>query len=135
VAQSCPLTTLDTLPYGRVSAFGRLYDRASFSLNIVIGISYSILTEVLAMKLIKFVMAVLGLIFGVMLFFWLFGLVTSLLWYGLVIGILGAIGYGGYKLFKRAEQKLVGGGSAGSLMDDRDFSLSWEDYDRKYLKK
>ena len=51
------------------------------------------------MKLIKLIMAILGLIFGVMLFFWLFGLVTSLLWYGLVIGFLGAIGYGGYKLF------------------------------------
>jgi hypothetical protein len=87
------------------------------------------------MKFIKLIMAILGLIFGVMLFFWLFGLVTSLLWYGLVIGVLGAIGYGGYKLFKRAEQKLVGGGSAGSLIEDRDFSLSWEEYDRKYLNK
>ena len=96
------------------------------------------------MKLIKFVMAILGLIFGVMLFFWLFGLVTSLLWYGLVITlgglflldpILGAIGYGGYRLFKRAEQKYVGGGSPARLMDDRDYSLSWEEYDRKYLKK
>ena len=87
------------------------------------------------MKFIKLIMAILGLIFGVMLFFWLFGLVTSLLWYGLVIGVLGAICYGGYKLFKRAEQKLVGGGSAGSLIEDRDFSLSWEEYDRKYLNK
>ena len=87
------------------------------------------------MKLIKFVMAVLGLIFGVMLFFWLFGLVTSLLWYGLVIGVLGAIGYGGYWLFKRAEQKYVGGGSAGSLIVDRDFILSLEEYDMIYLNK
>ena len=42
------------------------------------------------MKLIKLVMAVLGLIFGVMLFFWLFGLVTSLLWYGFVLAVIGA---------------------------------------------
>jgi hypothetical protein len=125
----------DTLPNGRVYACGRLYDSGSFSLNIVHAISYISQTGVITMKLIKFVMAVLGLIFGVMLFFWVFGLVTSLLWYGIVIGVLGAIGYGGYKLFKKAEGKYVGGGSQGSLTDDRDFSLSWEEYDRKYLKK
>jgi len=87
------------------------------------------------MKLIKLILAILGVIFGVMLFFWLFGLVTSLLWYGLVIGVLGAIGYGGYRLFKRAESKYVTGGSASGLIEERDFSLSWEEYDRKYLNK
>ncbi|HLA95503.1 MAG TPA: hypothetical protein VK612_07270 [Pyrinomonadaceae bacterium] len=87
------------------------------------------------MKLIKLIVAILGLIFGVMLFFWLFGLITSLLWYGLVIAVLGAIGYGGYRLFKKAENKYIGGGSANSMIEDRDFNLSWEDYDRKYLNK
>ena len=87
------------------------------------------------MNIIKFLVAVLGLIFGVMLFFWLFGLITSLLWYGLWIGILAAVGYGGYKLFKKAETKYVGEGSAGGYIEDRDFNLSWEEYDRKYLKK
>ena len=38
-------------------------------------------------------------------------------------------------VYLRAEQKYVGGGSAGSLIEDRDFSLSWEEYDRKYLNK
>lgn len=87
------------------------------------------------MKLIKLILAILGTIFGVMLFFWLFGLVTSLLWYGLVIGVLGAIGYGGYRLFKKAENKYVTGGTSSGLIEDRDFSLSWEEYDRKYLNK
>ena len=87
------------------------------------------------MKLIKFILAVLGMIFGVMLFFWLFGLVSTLLWYGVVFGLLGAVGYGGYRLFTRAEQKFVTGGAAGGYLDDRDYSLSWEEYDRKYLKK
>ena len=87
------------------------------------------------MNFIKFVLAVLGLIFGVMIFFWLFGLVTSLLWYGLVIGVLAGIGYGAYKLFTKAEQKLVGSGSAYDELGERDYSLSWEEYDRKYLKK
>ena len=88
------------------------------------------------MNFIKFVIAVLGLVFGVMLFFWLFGLITSLLWYGIWIGLLAAVGYGGYKLFKKAENKYVGDGAAsGGYIDDRDFNLSWEEYDRKYLKK
>lgn len=87
------------------------------------------------MKLIKLLIAILGLIFGVMLFFWLFGLITSLLWYGLVIGVIGAIGYGAFKLFKKAENKYVGSGSAGGYIEDRDFGLSWEEYDKKYLNK
>lgn len=87
------------------------------------------------MKLIKLILGMLGLIFGVMLFFWLFGLVSTLLWYGIVLGFLGAIGYGGYKLFRKAENKYVGAGTAGGYIEDRDFNLSWEDYDKKYLKK
>ena len=88
------------------------------------------------MKFIKLVLAILGLIFGVMLFFWLFGLITSLIWYAFWIGLLAAVGYGGYKLFKKAENKYVGVGStAGYIEEPRDYSLSWEEYDRKYLKK
>ena len=88
------------------------------------------------MKFIKLVLAVLGLIFGVMLFFWLFGLITSLIWYAFWIGMLAAVGYGGYRLFKKAENKYVGGGSPTGYIDEqRDYTLSWEEYDRKYLKK
>ena len=87
------------------------------------------------MKFIKLILAILGLIFGVMLFFWLFGLITSLLWYGFWIGLLAAVGYGGYKLFRKAENKYVGSGPATAYLDERDYSLSWEEYDRKYLKK
>ena len=86
------------------------------------------------MNFIKLILAILGLIFGVMLFFWLFGLITSLLWYGIWIGLLVAAGYGGYKLFKKAENKYVGPAST-SYLEDRDYTLSWEEYDRKYLKK
>jgi hypothetical protein len=107
-----------------------------FSLNIVSPISYiSLSGGMSAMKLIKFILAILGMIFGVMLFFWLFGLVSTLLWYAVMFGLLAAVGYGGYKLFVRAEQKYVGDGAAGGYLDDRDYSLSWEEYDRKYLKK
>lgn len=77
----------------------------------------------------------LGLVFGVMLFFWLFGLVSTLLWYGIVLGFFGVVGYGGYRLFRKAEDKYVGGSVAGGYIEDRDFGLSWEEYDKKYLNK
>jgi len=87
------------------------------------------------MNFIKLILAILGLIFGVMVFFWVFGFITSLIWYAFWLGLLGAVAYGGYRLFKKAETKLVGEGSATGYIDERDFSLSWEEYDRKYLKK
>jgi len=86
------------------------------------------------MNFIKFILAVLGLIFGVMLFFWLFGLVTSLLWYALVFGVIGAIGYSGYRLFRKAEDKYVTGGST-DYLETRDFDSSWDEYKQKYLSK
>jgi len=87
------------------------------------------------MNFIKVILAILGLIFGVMVFFWVFGLITSLIWYAVWIGLITAVGYGGYKLFKKAENKYVSGGSTAGYIDERDFSLSWEEYDKKYLKK
>ncbi len=86
------------------------------------------------MKFIKLLIAILGLIFGVMLFFWLFGLVTSLLWYGVVFGVIAAIGYSGYKLFRKAEDKYVGAGTT-DYLDTRDFDTSWDEYKQKYLSK
>ncbi|HMQ02693.1 MAG TPA: hypothetical protein PKD26_02095 [Pyrinomonadaceae bacterium] len=86
------------------------------------------------MNFIKFVLAVLGLIFGVMLFFWLFGLITSLLWYGVWLAVIGGIGYGAYRMFVKAEQKLVGPGSA-DYLDARDYDSSWDEYKQKYLNK
>ena len=87
------------------------------------------------MNIIKVILAILGLIFGVMVFFWVFGLITSLIWYAVWLGLIAAVGYGGYKLFKKAENKYVGSGSTAGYIDERDFNLSWEEYDKKYLKK
>jgi len=87
------------------------------------------------MNIIKIILAILGLIFGVMLFFWLLGLVTSLLGWALWIGVIAALGYGGYKLFTKVESRVLGQGKANELNDTRDFDMSWEEYDRKYLSK
>ena len=87
------------------------------------------------MNIIKIILALLGIFFGVMLLFWVIGLVSTLLWYGVVIGLLAAVGYGGYKMFRKAEDKYVGAGSAAGQIDARDYNMSWEDYERKYLNK
>ena len=87
------------------------------------------------MKIIKVILAMLGLVFGVMLFLWLFGWVASLLWYGLWLGVIGAVGYGAYRLFTKAEQRYVGGGTGAGSIEARDFDMSWDEYERKYLSK
>ncbi len=87
------------------------------------------------MNIIKIILAILGIILGVMVFFWLIGVVYSLIWYLFWIGVVGAIGYGGYKLFKKAEAKTLGTGSSGEIGGTRDFDMSWEEYERKYLSK
>ena len=87
------------------------------------------------MNFIKFILIVLGLIFGFMLFSWVIGIVGSLLWYGFWIGLLAAVGYGGYKLFLKAERKYVGPGAAGGYIDDSDLDFTFEERKRKYLNK
>ncbi|MBA2379025.1 MAG: hypothetical protein H0V76_05575 [Blastocatellia bacterium] len=87
------------------------------------------------MGIIKFILAVLGLILGVYMVLWVLGIISALLWYGVVVGVLAAVGYGGYRLFRSAEDKALGAGPASLEIDDRDYSMSWEEYDRKYLKK
>ena len=87
------------------------------------------------MGFIKLILTILGVIFGVMLFFWLFGLITSLLWYGFWIGLLAAVGYGGYKLFQKVERKALAAEKHSGLGSSYDVNLSWDEYERKYLKK
>ncbi|HMO82512.1 MAG TPA: hypothetical protein PKD24_17185 [Pyrinomonadaceae bacterium] len=87
------------------------------------------------MNIIKFILAVLGLILGVYLFFWVLGIVSALLWYAVVLGLLVAVGYGGYKLFTKAEKKALGEGDLMGEIADRDYTMSWEEYEKKYLNK
>ncbi len=83
------------------------------------------------MNFIKIILAILGLVFGVIVVFWLLGIVYSLIWYVFWLGLLGAVGYGGYKLFKKAEAKALGGGMPPGIGDARDYDMSWEEYERK----
>ncbi len=86
------------------------------------------------MSFIKFLVTFLALIFGVMLVFWLFGFVYSLLWYAFWLAVLGTAAYGGYKLFQGATGRL-GGKKQKEIEQFRDFDLSWDEYSKKYLHK
>ncbi|HJS51357.1 MAG TPA: hypothetical protein VJ781_05615 [Pyrinomonadaceae bacterium] len=87
------------------------------------------------MNILKILLAIVGIVLGIYLFFWILGIVSSLLWYGVMIAIVGAVGYGGYRLFRKAEDKYVGPGTARDSLDSRDYDMSWDEYERKYLHK
>jgi hypothetical protein len=87
------------------------------------------------MNFIKIILAILGLIFLFMVGSWVLGIVWGLLGWALWIGVIAAIGYGGYKLFTKIESRVLGPRSPSELPDSRDFNMSWEEYDRKYLHK
>ena len=86
------------------------------------------------MKMIKIIMAAIGLVFIGMASLWVFGFLSSILWYVFWIGLLGAVGYGGYTLFLKAERKALGSDPHAGL-GAADINMSWDEYDRKYLRK
>ena len=87
------------------------------------------------MNIIKLILGALGVIFGVLIVLWVLGFVWSIIWYLLFFGILAAIGYGGYTLFKKAEAKALGGNSHTGIGTNIDIPMSWDEYDKKYLHK
>jgi hypothetical protein len=87
------------------------------------------------MNFIKIILAILGVIFGVILVLWGLSFVYSVIWYLFWIGIIAAVGVGGYRLFRKLEDKALGAGSPHDLTDGRDINMSWDEYERKYLRK
>ncbi len=87
------------------------------------------------MNFIKIILAMLGVVFLGVIGLWILGAVWSLFGWAIWIGVLGAVVYGGYKLFTAIERRALGKGESIGSLDDRDYSLSWEEYDRKYLNK
>ena len=87
------------------------------------------------MNIIKFILGVIGLVFVGMLLMWVLGFIGSIIWYLFWIGLLGAIGYGGYRLFRKMEDKALGAGSSTGIGSGTDINMSWDEYERKYLRK
>ncbi len=86
------------------------------------------------MNIIKIILTLLGVVFGTLLVLWVLNLVGALIWYIVFFGIFAALGYGGYRLFKKAEAKALGYDSRAGI-DAGDINMSWDEYDKKYLHK
>lgn len=86
------------------------------------------------MNIIKIILAAIGLVFVGMALLWVLGFLSSIIWYAFWIGLLGAVGYGGYKLFLKAEAKALRSDPHAGL-GGADINMSWDEYDRKYLRK
>jgi hypothetical protein len=88
----------------------------------------------LGMNFIKFILAIIGLILGAWVVLWVLGAVWSMLWYLVVFGLLAGVLYGGYRLFTTIEAKALGA-ERHSNLTGVDVNMSWDEYERKYLKK
>ena len=89
------------------------------------------------MDTLKIILAAIGVIAVVVIAIWLIGIISALLWFALWIGLIGAIGYGGYKLLfgkakttPKLEEK-----TPIAIADLKDTDRALEEYKRKYLSE
>lgn len=86
------------------------------------------------MNIVKLILGAIGLVFVGMLFLWALGWIGTLLGWAFWLGLIGLIGYGGYKLFLKVERKALGADKHDGL-GTGDVQMSWDEYDKKYLHK
>jgi len=88
------------------------------------------------MNIIKLILAGIGLLFVGIVLLWVVGLMGSILSWVFWLGLIGIVGYGGYRLFRKIEDKTLGGGSRNGLgAGGADIKMSWDEYDKKYMHK
>lgn len=89
------------------------------------------------MDFIKIILIAIGLIVLLVAGYWLIGVVYGLFWLLLYAGIIGAIGYGGYKLFfeKEKSRAQLEDKTPITIADLQDADRALEEYKRKYLPK
>ena len=87
------------------------------------------------MNIVKLFLGALGVVFAVLVALWVLGFIWSAIWYLIVFGIIGAIGYGGYKLFLKAERRALGSDNYSNIGSGGEIPMSWDEYDKKYLHK
>lgn len=89
------------------------------------------------MDKIKFILAVIGVIAVVIAAIWLIGIVSALLWFALWLGLIAAIGYGGYRLLfaknKKETAPQLKEKTPAAIADLSDADRALEEYKRKYL--
>lgn len=82
-------------------------------------------------------MIAIGILAVLVIGYWLLGVIYTLFWLLVYAGIIGLIGYGGYKLFfagEKAEKQLEEKTSV-SIAEMRDADRALKEYKDKYLPK
>lgn len=89
------------------------------------------------MDTVKIILAVIGAIAVVVAGIWLIGIISAILWFALWIGLIAAIGYGGYKLFlgKSKSSAKLEEKTPIAIADLKDTDRALEEYKRKLLPK
>jgi hypothetical protein len=89
------------------------------------------------MDTIKIILAAIGVIAVVIIGIWLIGIVSAILWFMLWIGLIAAIGYGGYKLLFAREKTApkLEEKTPIAIADLKDTDRALEEYKRKYLSE
>ena len=88
------------------------------------------------MNWLKYILIALGLLFAGMILFSLIGLISTVVYYLLIIGVLGGAAYVGYKLLKKETAlELENKNPIAKIeMDNAKTVKQLEEYKRKYLK-
>ena len=90
------------------------------------------------MNIIKLILILLGIGLGIYLVFWiLFGVISTILWYAFWLALIGLGGYAGYKLFleKDHETPQLEEKKPIAIAELQNFDRALEDYKRKQLEK
>ena len=89
------------------------------------------------MDIIKLILLIIGVLAVLLIGYWLIGVIFGLFWLLVYAGVIGLVGYGGYKLFfdrSKGAHELEDRMPIGiSEFDQNDRAL--EEYRRKYLPK
>jgi hypothetical protein len=88
------------------------------------------------MDLIKWILVAIGLLAVVVIGYWVIGIISGLFWLAVYAGIIGLIGYGGYRLFfgGAAETKELEEGRPIAISEIENTDRALEEYRQKYLK-
>lgn len=88
------------------------------------------------MNWLKFILIGLGLVFLVVLASSLIGIIYSAFWYLVIIGVIGAGGYAGYKFFKKdKDSPQLEAKTPTGIAELKNTDRALEEYKRKYLPK
>lgn len=89
------------------------------------------------MNFFKFILILLGIGLGIYILFWLFGILSAILWYLFWIALFGLGGYAGYKLFleKEKEKPQLEDKRPTVIAEMQNLDRALEEFKRKQLEK